>query len=174
LERQTPRSALATFLFCVFAAGPLAIISVLAYQFHGFGAEGAGKFFKAVFLAPPAEEFAKIATPLFILARFPWRWARGSHLVFACMFSGLLFAVIENLLYLFVYIENPSARVVVWRWTVCVAVHVSCSTLAGFGLLRVWRGTYKEFARPNAVLAFPAVAAAMVMHGIYNAAANLF
>jgi len=172
LERQTPRSAFNTFVFCIIAAGPLAVVTVLAYQFHMFGDGSGVRFFKAVFLAPPVEEFAKIATPLIILSRYPWRWLSGSQLVFACVFSGLVFAAIENLLYLFVYVENPSARMVVWRWTVCVSVHAVCSALAGCGLLRVWRNTHKTFARPDALPAAPWFVAAVVIHGVYNAAAT--
>jgi len=168
LAARTTRSTLAAFLFCVLAAGPFAVVTVFAYQPRfeaGIGILG------AVLFAPLTEEFAKIAAPLIILERFPWRWSRGSQLVLACMFSGMVFAAIENLLYLFVYIENPSSRLIIWRWTVCVLVHTLCSTIAGFGLLRVWRDTRKEFTRPNASLAVRFVAAAMILHGIYNAIA---
>jgi len=168
LAVQTPRSARNTFLFCVLAAGPLAIITVLAYGFGG----GSG-IIKTVFIAPFCEELAKIATPLVILARFPWRWSRGSQPVLACVVSGIVFAAIENLLYLFVYIENPTARMIIWRWTVCVLVHTACSATAGFGLLRIWRNAHKEFTRPDAMPAAPYFVAAMVLHGAYNAAARL-
>ena len=30
----------------------------------------------------------------------------------------------------------------VWRWTVCVLLHVGCTTLSGIGLTRVWRVTH--------------------------------
>ncbi|MCL1887722.1 MAG: PrsW family intramembrane metalloprotease [Kiritimatiellaeota bacterium] len=164
-EEQTAVRAGLTLLFCALAAGPFAVVGAFMR-----GGGGAGVLGPVVF-APLVEEFAKIATPLIVLERCPWRWTRGWQLVFVCAVSGLVFAAVENLLYQHVYLDNPSAELLRWRWTICVLMHTGCSTIAGLGLRRAWRETRLRRTRPDAALPAPYVITAIVLHGAYNALA---
>jgi len=149
-------------LFCLFITGPFAIATVLLRQVSSVS------IFGIILFAPLIEEFAKIAVPLIILERFPWRWTRGIQLVFVCAASGLIFSVIENLLYQYVYIKDPTPDILAWRWTICTLLHVGCSTIASLGLYRIWRNTRQHYTRPDASLLIPYVAIAIALHGAYN------
>lgn len=158
-----------TFLLCLLAAGPFAIAAAFV---KGYGDGGA--VWGIVLFGPLIEEFAKISVPVIILERAPWRWTRGGQLVFVCAVSGLVFAVIENLLYLHVYIHAPSPEITHWRWTICTLLHVSCSTIAGLGLRRVWCHTRQTLTRPDASRLAPCVILAVIIHGAYNMFAIVF
>ena len=88
--------------------------------------------------------------------------------------SGLAFAAIENLLYLHVYIDEPSPEIIYWRWTVCVALHMGCSVIAGLGIVRMWRFTSTNQAKAPVSLAASWGIVAVVMHASYNVFATVF
>jgi RsiW-degrading membrane proteinase PrsW (M82 family) len=87
--------------------------------------------------------------------------------------AGLLFAVIENVLYLKVYIPDPSPALVLWRWTVCVALHTGCSLVAASGVARVRTTSLQEGAPPALEHGARRILLAVVLHGVYNALALL-
>jgi iron-sulfur cluster assembly accessory protein len=89
------------------------------------------------------------------------------------MASGLWFAVIENGLYLNVYIQDPSLEIIIWRWTVCVLLHVGCTLVSGVGLSRVWEHTMSTRTRPKMSLAANWLIGAVVCHALYNSSAVL-
>jgi RsiW-degrading membrane proteinase PrsW (M82 family) len=76
--------------------------------------------------------------------------------------------VVENLLYLFVYIKDPTPTLVVWRWSVCVALHVGCTMIAARGIVAVWHDTITKGAQPSIAHATRWLIVAMVVHGAYN------
>ena len=122
--------------------------------------------------APVAEELAKAAAALMVLEKKPWFFPGAATLVALCAFSGFVFAGIENALYLFVYIDDPSPGIVLWRLVVCTSLHVVCAAVSGFGLARVWRCAARERAMPRLSLATPFLVAAILIHALYNLAAT--
>ncbi len=151
-------------LLVALAAGPWAVAGAL---FNG-GASLSGTLMLVVF-GPLTEELMKIAAVFLVIEKWPFAFRSSIQVVLCCVAGGLAFAAIENLLYLFVYVPEPSPRLVLWRWTVCVALHTGCSLLAGLGAARVWRRVWTDRAPPRLALAFPFVVAATVVHGLYNA-----
>ena len=150
------------FLAAALAAGPFAIVCAFFHEATAASPLG------AVLFAPVAEELAKIAVPLMTLEKRPWAFSSGGAIAVLCAVSGLVFATIENLLYLFVYLSDPSPGIVIWRLVVCTGLHVSCATLSGLGLARVWRhaATAKTMAMiPQAASWF---VAAILVHATYN------
>jgi hypothetical protein len=150
--------------FCIaIVAGPFAIVTALF---------GSGQTFFSilaiVLFAPLVEEIGKVAVALWAVEKRPFYFRSGLQIAICAAAGGLAFAVIENLLYLHVKIENPSAAIIQWRWTVCVALHVTCSLIASLGLIRIWRDAWTRRARPRLSLASPFLIAAMVVHGLYN------
>ena len=89
------------------------------------------------------------------------------------MAGGLIFAAVENVMYLNYLIPKPSADIIQWRWTVCTALHMGCSLVAGFGLIRIWRRTMANQTRPQLALGSPLFCTAIVLHGLYNGLAKL-
>ena len=155
----------------VLIAGPLAAIaSLISCSFtHG----SVWQIVNLVSFGPMIEEIFKIALIYYIVEKRPYLFHDMSQIVVAALAGGLMFAVIENLIYLHIYFENPTEYMVRWRWAVCTPLHVSCSAIASFGLIRMWLDTFQRQARPRLELAYPFLAAAMVIHGGYNAMALL-
>jgi RsiW-degrading membrane proteinase PrsW (M82 family) len=163
------RSWVVVLLLAV-AAGPTAVVAVFL---SGVGT-GLGDFSEWVTLTvvgPVAEEVLKVVCVTVALERAPWLFRSRAQFLAVGLAAGLAFAAIENLLYLFVYIPDPSPLIVAWRWTVCVVLHTGCSAIAAMGLAHTWRAARAQLQRPNIESAFPFLLAAIIIHGLYNAAA---
>ena len=126
--------------------------------------------------APVVEEVAKVACPLMVLEKRPWAFPSGWVVAALCAVSGLVFATVENILYFCWYIppERMTDGVMAWRLSVCTLVHVSAATITGIGLARVWRRMATTRFRFEFSSVMPWLAAAMVLHGLYNLGAFVF
>ena len=130
-----------------------------------------GQIFQSVLMAPAVEEVMKLAAAAILIERMPYLLRKRSQLLLIGLGSGLGFAVIENILYLTVYLNSPSLALILWRWIVCTALHVFCTYIATCGLIRVWERTVREGRPPRMGLAARALTTAMIIHGTYNAGA---
>ncbi|MCG3178032.1 MAG: hypothetical protein BIFFINMI_00355 [Phycisphaerae bacterium] len=173
LEGQRARtSALRTWaatLLMALAAGPWAIAGAL----WASAGQGVGGLLLLAVLGPMIEETMKVAAALYVVERRPWLFRSPLQLALCALAGGLIFAAIENLLYLHVYVPDPSAALVRWRWTVCVALHTTCSFVTGLGLIRIWSDVWRRHDRPRTELMLPMWIAAVALHGLYNAAVTL-
>jgi hypothetical protein len=159
-RKQTSDSQ--TWMVTLLAAcvgGPLAILGAF---WAGMGPLG------IIVFGPVAEEVAKVAAVAIIVETRPYLFRRSSQIVLAALLSALGFAAIENLLYLFVYLADPSLMMVLWRWGVCTALHVGCTAIAVTGVVSVWRKTHATGRTPDLSPALRWLATAMVVHGGYN------
>jgi hypothetical protein len=157
-----------TTFWAALAAGPWAILGAI------MGGQGAALPVMLVLIGPLTEEVMKIGTALLVVETRPFLFRSRSQVLLCAVAGGLVFATIENVLYLTVYIASPSADIILWRWTVCVALHTSCSFIAGLGVARVWSRTWRDLSRPRLEGSFPFLIAAVVVHGAYNGMALLF
>lgn len=157
-------SILATIAVAL-ASGPWGVVGSLVAQM------GDSFFYvlMVVVFAPCIEEVMKIAAASYVVEKKPWLFRTRGQIVIVAALSGLTFAAIENLMYLRVYIEDPSPAIVRWRWTVCVALHVGCSVIASLGLAKVWHESVTTSTRPDLARGYPFMVAAVVVHGAYNA-----
>jgi len=147
-------------------AGPLGVLTA----FWGSGETMFGVVAITI-IGPMVEEMGKILALLMVVEKWPFL-IRSKWQILCCgLLGGLAFAAIENLVYFYVYIPNPPAELVLWRWTVCVALHVGCSLLASYGVVRIWQEVWRTLRPPQVELGFPFWTAAMVIHGMYNALA---
>jgi DNA-directed RNA polymerase subunit RPC12/RpoP len=153
--------------------GPWAVLAALIHTNPG-GLTGYSTIIVAVVFGPAVEEVMKIAVAACIVEVRPYLFRRAEQLHIAAAGSALLFAVIENILYLTVYVPNHSLEYALWRWTVCVAMHVGCTLIATRGLVEVWRRTITEYRPAKLTLGFSALVAAIVAHAGYNAAATVY
>lgn len=119
-------------------------------------------------IGPLIEEVMKAAATLWAAEKRPFFFKSSIQILVCMSFSGLCFAAIENLLYINVYIPNPSYGIVVWRWTICVALHVGCALISGVGIAKMWRRTMESRTRPRLSIAAPYMLTAFAVHGIYN------
>lgn len=119
-------------------------------------------------LGPTIEELMKLAIVLWIVETRPW-YFRSSIQILTCMvMSGLIFAAVENVLYLEWSILDPSPELAHWRWTVCVALHTSCCTVAGCGASSIWRNFQTEERPPRMQDGAKWIITAITIHGLYN------
>lgn len=121
-----------------------------------------------VIFSPVAEEVMKIGLVVAVIETRPFLFSSRAQILVAAIGSAVGFAVIENLMYLSVYVASPSPGLFVWRWTVCVAIHVGCTIIAAMGAMRVWRRTIAELRRPNIGPSFGPLVVAAIVHGAYN------
>ncbi len=148
-------------------AGPWAILGAFINPFitEGYTAVGIGA---VVLFGPVVEEMLKAGTALILIEKRPYLF-RSPVQIFLCVLAGGgVFAVIENLLYLYVYVPDPPESLVHWRWSICILLHMSCTLISGMGLQRMWRDVWRRRERPRIAIAFPYLVVAMVVHGSYN------
>ncbi|NOY29864.1 MAG: PrsW family intramembrane metalloprotease [Planctomycetes bacterium] len=150
-------------LLVALAAGPWGVLGA----FSGAGNSQLSVLMFAVF-GPVAEEIAKVAAALWVVEKRPFLFRSFSQILLCAACGGLAFAAIENLLYLHVYVPVHTPEFVNFRWTVCVALHVGCSLIAGVGLVQIWSVAVRDLSPPRLALGVPWFTAAMVIHGLYN------
>ncbi|MEM1445893.1 MAG: PrsW family glutamic-type intramembrane protease [Planctomycetota bacterium] len=162
IARTTERATWWTTFWVALLGGPWAVLGALLTTWGGLWA--------VVLIAPVVEEAMKIALIAWVIEKCPYRFRRRSQLVLAALGSGLAFATIENVLYLFVYIPDPSPEIIAWRLVVCTALHVGCTAVAAVGAVRAW-DRVMQHRRPAAVpvdLAW--LGLAIGLHAAYNTA----
>jgi hypothetical protein len=173
LERKiadtSPTKSWLTTLAIVLVAGPWGVIGAIG---SGGGASNLSLVLVTI-VGPVTEEITKIAAALWVVEKKPYLFKSLWQIFFCAAAGGAAFAFIENLLYLNVYIPHPSAALTTWRWTVCVAMHVNCSFIAGVGLARIWDNAIRNRHRPQLGLGVPWFVLAMAGHGMYNGLAVL-
>ena len=164
-------SSQTSWVITLAVAASSGILAVLAALF--LGPQKSLPIVMIVIGAPFFEEILKIAPTLYICERQPWLFKSRKQIVLCCLTSGLTFAFLENLLYLNVYIPNPSAAIIQWRWIACTALHATCSTIAGFGCGLVWRNFQSEKRMPHVADGAHMITAAIALHAAFNTLAIL-
>lgn len=150
----------------VIAGGPFAVIGT-------FFSQMIPTFLGPIIVGPTIEEIMKISLILLVVETKPYLVRRQDEIAFAAFAGALGFAFIENLLYLKVYIPNPTLEIEIWRWTICTLLHVTCTLVASRGVIAVWRATDEQKRAPTAQLMYRPVLLAIVIHGAYNAIVTL-
>lgn len=166
-ERWSEASAWRLTLLLSLIAGPLAVATALARGRPG------SMLILVVVVGPLVEEVGKIMAPLMVVERNPARFTRPSQIVVCGLMAGLVFAVIENFMYLKVYIDDPTPALVAWRWSVCVLLHTGCSLLAASGVARIRSTSLREQKPPVLETGAPRILLAVGVHGVYNLLAVL-
>ena len=151
-------------------SGAWAIVGAILSQVQG---NSAGGLLLMILFGPAAEEMLKISAALITIEKWPYAFRSPVQIVVCCLAAALGFAAIENLIYLHVYIPDPSPGMIAWRWTICVMIHVAGSCIASVGLIKIWRHTMAHGSAPRVSLGSPFFMAAIALHGTYNLGAIL-
>lgn len=131
--------------------------------------------FQLVYLVafgPLIEELMKQAGMIYLLEKRPGSVRYGWQFFLASVIAAAIFAGLENLLYQHLYLRSlkPDALaiIMVFRWRICMLLHVSCAVIAAMGLRRAWL-RHRELGRPAELSdAYGWVTTAIVLHGVYN------
>jgi len=81
--------------------------------------------------------------------------------------AGLTFGVIEALVYVHLYVDNPSDAFITYRFTLPLILHTTCSLLVGLGIVRgvvSWANGENPLPKSSRNLYIAAVA----IHATYN------
>lgn len=176
LKRKRSETSVWTAVATVCLAGLLAgTFSIIGVIFSGSLGLPAMAYFAVA--GPVIEEILKISGIVYLLERRPGSLTASWQLPLGAAVSALIFASIENVLYTKFYMRGLTpealASLSTFRWTVCTALHVGCTLVATMGLQRVWRDTVLRGRPVNLTGANTYLAAAIVIHGLYNIAMYL-
>lgn len=128
----------------------------------------------AVVLAPVIEEALKPSGVIWLLEKRPHYLLSPVHVVVLCILGALVFATLENLVYVYVYMPmqdvdaGQTAAFARFRFVICSALHVTCSAILGIGLGRQLVQMRREKLEFDLERSLPFVIAAVALHGAYN------
>lgn len=131
---------------------------------------GYGLYIAAFIVAPIVEEAVKPCGVYWLLGRRPFALGSQQYTAFLAAIAGLTFGIIESLVYVGLYYleyEELDHVFVVWRFTVCLILHTTCSFIVGWGInekLVAWVRGEVPFLQGNRKFFFTA----MVIHSCYN------
>lgn len=165
LQATTSSQRWRAVLLATVVAGPFAILG--AFMGAGGTASLAIILVVATF-GPLAEEMLKASGALYLAEQKPWLVPDSWVLPLITLAAGLVFAVIENLVYLTIYIPDPTPEIIRWRWIAGPLLHGGASLIAGLGVRRMWMITHQERTAPRLRHAAPFLITAVVVHGLYN------
>lgn len=119
-------------------------------------------------IGPAIEEICKPIGVVFMLDKRA-HWLRSpTQVVLLTVLGAIVFATLENILYVHVGHPGGGAGFVVYRYTVCTAMHVVASTVFGLGLVRMWRHVRVHGGRFDIDVCFRYYVAAVAIHAGYN------
>jgi len=149
-------------------SGPAAIIGALFSQTENlwFGP------LLAILIAPITEELLKAMGALLIVEKRPFLFKSKAQILICIVAGALGFAAIENVFYLRASTFDFTQTIVIWRWTVCVLLHTSCSAIAAVGIMKMWEETTTLGKPPQLSITHAYLRNAMIVHGVYNALAT--
>jgi RsiW-degrading membrane proteinase PrsW (M82 family) len=116
---------------------------------------------------PMIEEAMKPAGVYLLLLRWPHLLRGRLHIAILAALGGIAFGLIESLVYVKVYVDDPSSSFILFRFTVPVALHAIASFTVGLGLQRQmidWANGTAKF--PKRTRNF--YVAAVLIHATYN------
>ena len=165
-ERQrsavTPGQSWAAVIVAAVIGGPFAIVGALMIF-------PSPAWLMLIVIGPTTEEMMKIAAICLVIEVKPYIIRHPNQIIAAGVLSAFVFAVIENILYVKIYMATPLPTIIAWRWVVCTSLHVGCTAICSFGLLKVWQRTVDEQRPPRLSGAVPLFTLAIILHGAYNA-----
>ena len=164
-QEASPSFAWILTLVLAICSGLWAILGALFLEFQKFGVGGLPML---ILIAPLAEEMMKISAPLMLLEKRPALFRSPIQILFCGGVAGVIFALIENQIYFKIYLSSPSASLIHWRQTVCVAMHTGCALIASLGLIQVWKQSMKDSRPAQGSLGTPYYLVATLIHGGYN------
>jgi RsiW-degrading membrane proteinase PrsW (M82 family) len=117
--------------------------------------------------APMIEESLKPCGVYLLLAKWPQALPNRYYTASLAALSGLSFGLVENQIYLRLYYPDHSHEMAIFRYTVCLALHMSASFIFGLGinkkLIAAVNGEIPLFSANKRFFI-----TAMSLHAVYN------
>ncbi len=167
-QKTHQTTGLVTVVSCAVIGGMFAIITAMVGTSPpGFIATDAPLL--AIFFGPLIEESLKVAAMAYVIEVKPYLFKRRSQIFASAAGAAVIFTALENVAYIFFLMRNPSEELILYRWTVCFALHIGCTLIAATGLANVWQRATTEYRQPRIADLFPSLVTAIIIHGVYNA-----
>ncbi|MFQ5430081.1 MAG: PrsW family glutamic-type intramembrane protease [Phycisphaerae bacterium] len=147
----------------------LAMVFGSLLPFLGTVVGQASTFTTRVLIGPSLEEVLKLALLIYLVESRPFLFRRTREVWLPAVGGALGFALLQNSVYSVWILAAPTLGMVLWRWMFCTALHITCTAVAAAGLVRVWRRSEEEARRPRLHGAAGSLAAAIMLHAVYNA-----
>lgn len=122
----------------------------------------------AVLVAPAIEEICKPIAIVLLLDKRPHWLRRRSEVFVLALLSAAVFATLENVLYVFAYAPDAGPDFMLWRFTVCTALHLTASGVFGLGLAKMWQHQRTHGGGFDIDVCFRYYVVAVVLHAAYN------
>ncbi|MEM1059595.1 MAG: PrsW family glutamic-type intramembrane protease [Verrucomicrobiota bacterium] len=175
LQKHSARTSWGLSFLCVLLAGLcgglFAVFGAFAVYFVASPATTIGVI-TIVIIAPVSEEILKQSGMVYLLEFKPFRVRARWQVFLGGFIAALVFATIENLLYIHVYVRPAEVdnfeAFVRYRWVVCTSLHVLCTLVTSIGLGLVWERIHRRHDPPDLQIAYPFFFIGMVLHGLYN------
>ncbi len=161
---QPPRrQAWFVTILVLFAALPAAFLSAFLVV------EQTGPLLFIAF-GPFVVELLKIAPVATLVERKTRLSFDAKHLYAMAMGTAFVFAVVQNLVHQWSLFPAAPPEQRVYRWLVCIPLHMLCTGIAARGLVTVWERARREKRTVGASAASAALITAVAVHALYNAA----
>lgn len=125
--------------------------------------------FSFVVMGPIMSEVLKVAVASAVIERRSYWIRRRGQIYLMVLGTAVVFAAVQNVMYLLVFFKNPSSVLVAYRWSIGIPLHMICAAIAARGLVAVWEQSVNEQRRVTVARAYPYIVAAIVLHAAFNA-----
>ncbi|MDY7011466.1 MAG: PrsW family glutamic-type intramembrane protease [Planctomycetota bacterium] len=159
-----PRGPVVLVYIAALAGGVIGIPAAIIQEMQA----GLPLWLTAILVAPLVEELLKPIGVMFIMEKRP-HWLRsGRQVVVMAALGAIVFATLENIMYLHLAHPEGGLGYALWRYIVCTLMHVSASIIFGVGLARMWLWIRREGIRFRIKGLLRYYISASVLHGLYN------
>ena len=121
-----------------------------------------------IFVAPVVEELCKPIGLIIMLDKRPHWLGSAREVVVVALISALVFATLENLLYIFVNAPGRGAAFAIFRFTVPTSMHLIATGIFAAGMAKTWRRMMAGGKRFDINICFRYYLAAVIVHAAYN------
>jgi RsiW-degrading membrane proteinase PrsW (M82 family) len=148
------------------------LVALIGGVFGIFGAfvgemQTGGLILLPILGAPIIEEALKPVGVYLLQVRWPRLLLGRVHTAVLGALAGLTFGILEALVYVYVYVDDPSDSFIMYRFTAPLVLHTFCSLLVGTGITRQvvsWANGENALPKSSRNLYI----AAVTIHAIYN------
>ena len=163
IQSPPPRAPAAALIYLLAIVG--GVIGILAAVWEELAH---GSWLGMVLVGPAIEEACKPLLLIILIEKRPHWFRHRGQVVICAILAALVFATLENIVYVNLYHPTGGWNFVMWRYTICTALHVTASTVFAVGLAKMWRHIKQTGGRFDIDYIFRYYVAAVVIHAVYN------
>ncbi len=163
IQAPPPRAPAAALIYLLAVAG--GVVGILAAVWEEMAHTS---WLGMVLVGPAIEEVCKPLLVIILIEKRPHWFRHRAQVVICAILAALVFATLENLVYVHFYHPTGGWKFVLWRYTICTALHVTASTVFAVGLAKMWRRIKQTGGRFDIDYIFRYYVVAVVIHAVYN------